>query len=99
MSPNSRPWEELRREVERLLGMPPGSADPESLLEPFDALRKDARRFEQVLGEGFVDAKYIADAIRLRVEGAMDTHFPANLVEIPKRLLQARPPGFNGFRR
>jgi hypothetical protein len=93
MSPDARPWDELRREVERLLGMPLGSS------EPLEGIRKDARRFEGFLGAGFVDAKYVADAIRLRVEAAIDTHIPAKLVEIPKRLLQARPPGLNGFRR
>jgi len=93
---NAGPWEELRREVERLLGMPPGSSDPRG--DPLEGIRKDARRFEEFLGAGFVDAKYIADAIRLRVEAAIDTRIPANLVEIPKRILQARPPGLNGFR-
>lgn len=90
MSPG--PWEDLRREVERLLGMPPGSADP------LEGIRKDAQRFEEILGQGFVDMQYMGEAVRHRIEASMDFAFHPGLFEIPKRILQARPPGLNGFR-
>jgi len=94
------PWDELRREVERLLGLPPGSSDPAGAAsDPFEAIRKDAARFEQVLGEGLVNMKDLGDATLHRVQAAGDTFFNTALSEIPKRLLQARPPGFDGFRR
>jgi len=98
MSP-AGPWEELRRTVERLLGLPPGSSDPAArAFDPLEAVRKDAQRFERVLGEGFVDIRNTGDAVVHRLQAAGDFRFPIELFELPKRLLEARPPGLDGFR-
>jgi len=99
MSP-AGPWEELRRTVERLLGLPPGSSDPAArAFDPLEAVRKDAQRFERVLGEGFVDIRNMGDSLVHRLQAAGDFRLQTDLFEIPKRLLQARPPGLNGFKR
>lgn len=92
MSP-AGPWDELRREVERVLGIPPGYSDP------LDAIRKDSQRFERVLGEGFVDIRNMGDSVVHRLQAAGDSRLSIDLFEIPKRLLQARPPGIDGFQR
>ena len=65
MSPEPYNQFSLRREVERLLGMPPGTSDPEpGAVDPLKGIRRDARRFEEFLGKGLGDLRELVRRLR-----------------------------------
>lgn len=82
------PFAEMRREIERLLGHPPGAFDP------FSPFLTDMERVNRALGEGFTLLQNVLGPQQLldRIEAALE--FPAGreVLELPRRMWEIRPP-------
>lgn len=78
----SNNFEELRRELERLFGYPPGAFDP---LSPF---LRDVGRINHALGEGFTLMQNVLGPQQLldRIEAALEFPAPREVLELPRRM-------------
>ena len=82
------PFEELSRELERLLGYPPGAFDP---LSPF---LRDAERINRALGGGLVLLQEVFGSQQLlgRIEAALEFPGGREVLELPRKMWGLRPP-------